>query len=250
MNKSIHAAKHYLVVGASSGIGAAIAKRLASQGATVCLIARRSEKLLEVQKGLPGSGHSSHVFDVTEYGGIRPLLESIVGHSGALDGMAYCAAVSDTCRLRDLTPQQMENSMRANFYPFLEFVRQLVNLKQRSAPIHIVAISSLASVCNDKYFTLYSAPKAAMDAAVRCLSTELVKKNVTINTIRPGWVDVERVQAMTEHLGNVDEYMRKTGYQPQGLIPVNEIAEFASFLLSPQSAHITGTNLPYNGGAR
>ena len=117
--------------------------------------------------------------------------------------------------------------------------------------MHIVAISSLASVSSDRYFTPYSASKAAMDAAVRCLARELVTRNVTINSIRPAIVDVERMRAALDDItdGGLNQQIIDNGFQPLGLIPPKDIAKATAYFLSDAAKYITGTSMFFNGGA-
>lgn len=246
-----HARKRYLVVGASSGIGEAIALELSTLGAEVALLARRADKLEEVRQKLAPGAHVWKAFDVTRLGEIVPLVDHLQREGGAFDGFVYCAGSGDTGRLRDLSPERLMAAMQVNFYPFVEFVRALARAKTRNHALRVVAISSLASVSNDKYFTPYSASKAALDAAVRCLARELAPKNITINSIRPAIVDVARSRHLDEFMeqGSMGEQIKKSGYQPLGLIPAREIACFAAYLLSDEARHLSGATLPFNGGA-
>lgn len=246
-----HEGRHYLVIGASSGIGESIALELASLGANVTMLARRVERMKEIQQRMTPGRHAYYGFDVSLLGQISDLVGRVQEERGSVDGCVYCAGTGDTARLRDLTPERLHHVMQVNFYPFVEFVRALVGKKRRGRFLRIVALSSLASISSDKYFTPYSASKAALDAAVRCLARELISKDVTINSIRPAVVDVERLHALDEFVeeGGLNERIIKNGYQPLGLIPAKDIAGMAAYLLSDASRYITGTSLPFNGGA-
>lgn len=244
-----HEGRHYLVIGASSGIGESVALELASLGANITMLARRAEKLQEVQQKMMPGRHVYYGFDVSQLAEISSLVDTIHGERGEIDGCVYCAGTCDTARLRDLTSERLHYAMRVNFYAFVEFVRVLARKKGRGHDLRIVALSSLASISSDKYFTPYAASKAAMDAAVRCLARELASKHVTINSIRPAVVDVERLRGLDELTGSLDEQIRKNGYQPLGLIPPKDIAGMAAYLLSDAARYLTGTTLPFNGGA-
>ena len=244
-----HASKNYLVVGASSGIGARVCSELSGLGANIILVARRKEKLEELVRAMPPGYHTALPFDVTELHAISSVIDQISGHYGSIDGCVYCAALADTPRLRDLVPERLHAVMTVNFFAFLEFVRCLIGKKPKEQVLRIVGISSLASVSNEKYLTAYAASKAAMDAAVRCLSVELVAKNTTINNIRPAVVDTERLQHLHDLTGDLSMQIKKSGYQPQGIIPPEDVAKLAAYLLSDCARFITGTTMPINGGA-
>ena len=246
-----HEGKHYLVVGASSGIGESIALELAALGANVTMMARRTEKMEAIRKRMPSGNHAYYGFDVSRIDEISGMVARILEERKNVNGFVYAAGIGDTMRLRDLTYERLHHVMQVNFYPFVEFVRALVTRKPRKDAMHIVAISSLASVSSDRYFTPYSASKAAMDAAVRCLARELVTRNVTINSIRPAIVDVERMRAALDDItdGGLNQQIIDNGFQPLGLIPPKDIAKATAYFLSDAAQDITGTSMFFNGGA-
>ncbi len=246
-----HEGKHYLVVGASSGIGESIALELAALGANVTMMARRTEKMEAIRKKMLSGNHAYYGFDVSHIDEISSMVAQILEERKNVNGLVYAAGIGDTMRLRDLTYERLHHVMQVNFYPFVEFVRALVTQKPRKDTMHIVAISSLASVSSDRYFTPYSASKAAMDAAVRCLARELVTRNVTINSIRPAIVDVERMRAALDDItdGGLNQQIIDNGFQPLGLIPPGDIAKATAYLLSDAAKYITGTSMFFNGGA-
>ena len=243
-----HNGKHFFVLGASSGIGAAIARTLAEGGASITLSARRKECLDTLCANLPGEGHGVILFDVAHLDGIYEAVKTLISKRGMPDGCVYSVGSGDTARLRDLTPERLHATMQLNFYAFVEVVRSFAKQKPKGRHLKIIAISSLASTCNDKYFTPYAASKAALEAAVRCLAKELTPKNITLNCIRPGVVDVERLKHVDDLTGGLDAHLRKSGYQPLGIIPPSEIGHMASYLLSDYCNYITGASLPFNGG--
>ena len=242
--------KTYAVVGASSGIGAKVAMELAEQGANTILIARRQDKLSEVRDSLKDGRHSIYSFDVSNIDAIESLCATLKEQSGPLDGMAYCAGQGGRYRLRDSTHEVFHSLMLVNFYGFMEFTRCLVKNKPQKAPMRIIGISSLASTTHQKYFSAYAASKAAMEAAVRSLATELVSKNVRINTLRPAFVRTAILEAVDDVLGGFEESIVKSGYQPLGLIDPDEVAKMVAFLLSDAPISITGAAIPINGGAQ
>ena len=242
--------KHYLVIGASSGIGESITLELASLGANVTMLARRTEKMEAIKENMSSGNHGYYGFDVSQILDIPNIVSRIYEERGKLDGFVYAAGICNTMRLKDLSYDALHHMMQVNFYPFVEFVRALASKKARKDIMRIVAISSMASVSSDRYFTPYSASKAAMDAAVRCLARELVTRNVTINSIRPAVVDVERLRGLDEIVeGGLNQQIIDNGYQPLGLIPARDIAQATAYLLSDAASYITGTTMFFNGGA-
>lgn len=241
--------KNILLVGSSSGIGFSVARFLADMGNTVLGIARDEAKLNETMASLPLGGHAAYSFDVAQIDCIEQLIDIILDKHAHIDGMVYCVGNGDIARLRDLSSQRLHAVMMTNFYAFIEFVRVVACRKAKKQPLRIVAVSSMASISPEKYFTAYAASKAAMDAAVKCLALELVQKNTTINVIRPGVVATQRLKWLCDCTGDIDEKIKASGYQPLGCIPPDDVAYMVGFLLSGKAAYITGAALPFNGGA-
>ncbi len=240
--------KRYLVTGASSGVGRAVAVALAQAGASVVLSGRDVSRLEATQSVLQGEGHVIMPCDLSQPEGIEVWLRAVWEHCGPLDGMAYCAGISSRQRLRDMTPSLLQSVMQVNFFAFVDCVRWLSRLKPRAHPMRMVAMSSLASRTHEKYFTAYAASKAALEAAVRSLATELLHRNVGICTLRAGFADTPMARGTEAWTGDFDAHLRE-GYQPMGLIPPEDVARMLVFLLSDAARYITGVQVPFNAGA-
>lgn len=246
---SEYTGKTYLVTGASSGIGLCLSRKLLSLGAKVLLLARNKEKLEQAVASLPPGDYEALAFDVAHISEIASLIESILERHPKLDGLVYCVGNGDIARLRDNSFDRLHAVMLTNFYAFIEFVRAITNKKNKKDRMRIVGISSLASTQPEKYFTSYSSSKAAMEAAVRCLALELKTKNTTINSIRPGVVQTERLAPLNEVAGDIGTKIVESGFQPLGIIPPDDVASMVLYLLSNSANFITGASFPINGGA-
>ncbi len=244
-----HAGKTYLVAGASGGIGLCLSRKLAASGATVLLLARNRERLEQALRTLPPGNHAIIPFDVAKLADIAGLIDSLLVSYNKIDGCVYCVGNGDIARLRDLSYERLHAIMLTNFYAFIEFVRSLTQKKPKKQCMSIVGISSLASIAPEKYFTIYAASKAAMETAVCCLALELAIKNTTINTIRPGVVATSRLAHLNEFTGDIGTKIKESGFQPLGLIPPEDVADMALYLLSDTAKFITGAAIPINGGA-
>lgn len=240
----------YLLPGASSGIGLRVSSKLAHLNANVILLAKDAAKLDGARQQLDGNGrHEAVAFDVANTDAIAGLVQSLMENFGRINSMIYCVGNGDIARLRDLDFARLHAVMLTNFYGFIEFTRALSSQKSKSDRLAVVAISSLASTSPEKYFTAYSASKAAMEAAVRCLALELCGRNTTINAIKPGVVRTERLDYLNETTGDIEKKIKENGFQPMGLIPPEDVADLALYLTSEKSAYINGACVPINGGA-
>ena len=243
------AGKSYWIIGASSGIGSAVSEMLAQAGARVILTARGQRGLEALAERCEGRARvlPGNMLDIEEPRRLFNVLES---EAESLDGLVYCVGFGDKMRLKQISYAAMQESMLGNCFAFVELARLLNNAKEKAQPLRVVAISSLASTEFQKYLTLYAMGKAALEASVRCLSAELGNRNVRINCIRPAFVDTPRLAGLNELTGGVEEELKKSGYQPLGLIPAKNVASLALFLLSDAATYINGACLPVNAGAQ
>ena len=240
--------KTVVIAGASSGIGRETAQRLSEQGAKIVLVARREDKLQEACAGLSGEGHSWYVFDFSDLDNIDSLFKQIVAEQGKIDGFVYAAGISKTRPIAQIKPNVAKEVFNINFFGFLESIRQIA--RGRFNPgLRIVGISSIAAARGDSGHTIYSASKAAMDGAVRCLAMELAGKGICINTVAPAMTNTEMYQKFVSSFGESGEsnsYLFKRQYL--GLGEPSDIANTIIFLLSSESRFITGACIPVDGG--
>lgn len=241
--------KRILVIGASSGIGAQTAVTLSERGANVVLAARREDKLREVMEQLTPGEHGYFTLDVNEIGSIGEKLRLAVHEFGKLDGMVYAAGISLEVPLRDLSYEKAFPCFQTNYFGFLESVRQVCKKGRYNSGMHIVAISSVASLAGEGAQTVYSATKAAINASVRCMAKELAEKNIRINSVAPAMIETQMYRNSLERIGEDSEAQRKTWYrQYLGIGRPSDVANAVCFLLSPESRFITGITLPVDGG--
>lgn len=241
--------KNILVIGASSGIGKQVAITLSQVGARLVLVARRADKLRETCQELEGEGHSYYAADMNETENIEILIKKIIEEQGKLDGMVYAAGVGTSLPLLQFKPEKARKIFDTNFFGFLEAVRQVSRKGKFNEGMRIVGISSIASIVGDKAHTVYSASKAAMDGAVRCMAKELADKGICINTVAPAMVKTDMYAHYLEKYGNDSESntdLMKRQYL--GLAKTEDIANAIAFLLSSAARFITGITLPVDGG--
>lgn len=241
--------KKFIIVGASSGIGRQTAITLASLGAQLILIARREEQLRDTVAVLEGSGHGFFAADISKLDEIDSLFKRIKEEYGSIDGLVYCAGTNTTLPLLQLKPEKMKATFDVNFFAFVETVRQVTRRGRFNEGMRIVAVSSNAAIRGDKAHTAYSASKAAMNAAIRCLAKELADKGICINAVSPAVVNTEIYKQYTENSGGISE-SEKTLLERQylGLIEPGDVANTIAFLLSPGARIITGITMPVDGG--
>ena len=241
--------KRIIIAGASSGIGRQTAVTLSEVGAKLILIARREDKLRETLDMLEGSGHGIIPADLSETDAIEGLFKRIKEEYGAVDGLVYCAGVNSSVPLQLLKPESLKNTFEINFFAFVETVRQLAKRGRFNEGTRIVAVSSNAAIRGDKAHTAYSASKAAMNAAVRCMAKELAPKGIYINAVAPAVTETEiykQYAQSSESAGGSEKALLDRQYL--GLIQPEDVAETIAYLMSGSARMITGVTLPVDGG--
>lgn len=239
--------KKILIVGASQGIGAQTAITLSKLGAQIVLSARNETKLNQVLKSMEGKGHYLYCLDVTQLDQIEGSVSEIVQMVGRLDGMVYCAGITDDRPLGMDKPPVVESILRTNLCGFIELVRVITKKKNYNAGMRIVGISSTAAFVGTKAHAIYSASKAGMDGAVRSMAVELAEKGICINTIAPAFIKTEMYEKTLNDIwgGQIGGRLNR---QYLGLGDPEDVANAVAFLMSSAARFITGNCLPVDGG--
>lgn len=183
------------ITGASSGIGAALARRYAAQGATLGLLARRRDALEALAAGLPGA-HRVYPADVTDHAALAAAAADFIAGGGA-DIVIACAGISHgtlTERAEDLPVFDTVfatnvNATVATFAPFIE------SMKTRPGPRRLVGIGSVAGIRGMRGAGAYCASKAAVHSYCEALRLELKPYGIRVVTLAPGYIDTP----MTRH---------------------------------------------------
>ena len=239
--------KKIVLTGASQGIGRDTAIMLSKLGAQMILIARNEEKLKDVILNLEGEGHKYYLLDINQLDDIEKCVKKIVEDFGPIDGLVYCAGIGTSRPLNFFKHDIIESVLNINLLGFIEFIRCISKKKRFNEGMRIVGISSIASLRGDKTHTAYSASKAGMDGAVRCLAKELADKNICINTVAPAMIKTAMYEGYLNSNGEESnvELLKK---QYLGLGETKDVAAAISFLMSPAAKFITGICLPVDGG--
>ena len=241
--------KKIIIFGASSGIGRQTAIQLNELGAGVVLVARREDKLKEIISNLEGDRNSFYSFDLTELGQIESLVRSICQEQGPVDGMVYTAGIANSMPLNMYKPEKLQQIFDINFFAFVECVRQITKKGRYNENMRIVGVSSIASFVGDKTHLGYSASKAAMDAAVRCIAKEVAAKGKCINNVAPAMIATDmHLEYMKKRGSDNENYNDNLKRQYLGMGQTRDIANAIIFLLSEEARFITGITMPIDGG--
>ncbi len=241
--------KRILITGAGGGIGSATVRVLNGLGAETVAIDISEEAVGLAQAAAPGRSVPGYVADFKQVEELEPLVKRICDENGRFDGFVHCAGVAPMRPFKMTKYENVLGPMQINFFSFVEIVRVLTAKKDRFADGgSIVAMSSIASVHGKPTKTAYSASKAALDAAVRCMVCDLKKRLIRINTVMPSWVNTAMYQKFLDKYSDSPELREIEERQYMGVSEPEEIANTIAFLLSDATKTITGTSILMDGG--
>ena len=238
--------KRVLVTGAGRGIGREIALELARAGASVVIINRNLERgsavLTEIKKAR-GEGWSL-LGDVADRETAENLAEEALKLTGGIDILVNNAGITRDNLFMRMKPEEWEQVLGVNLNGVYYITRSLIRhmVKQRFG--RIVNIGSVIGSTGNPGQVNYSTTKAGLIGFTKSLAKELGGRNITVNTISPGFIETD----MTEEL-NEKQKEAILSQVPLGRMgSAQEVAWAVRFLVSDQAAYITGTTLHVNGG--
>jgi 3-oxoacyl-[acyl-carrier protein] reductase len=249
MNTQKLAGKVAVVTGASKGIGADIAKHLAAEGAAVVVNYSSSKEgadrvTNDITKG--GGKAIALQADVAKRQDVERLFAQAKKEFGRLDILVNNAGVYRFDPLEAVTEEEFHRQFNTNVLGLILATQEAA--KQFGAEGgSVINISSVASSLTPPTSVVYSATKAAVDAVTRVLAKELGPKNIRVNSINPGGVVTEGLQA--GGFTGTDFEKQMIAQTPLGRMgQPRDIAPVAVFLASPDGAWITGETLRVAGG--
>lgn len=238
------AGKTALVTGASGGIGGAIAKALAQQGAKVALSGTRVEALEKVKAEL-GGDHVITPCNLSDPAAVDALIgqaETALG--GRLDILVANAGITKDGLLLRMKDEDFQNVLKINLESYFRLSRAALRNMMKNRWGRIIGITSVVGVTGNPGQANYAASKAGMIGFTKALAAEVASRNVTANCIAPGFIS----SPMTDVLNNAQK-SALLGKIPAGRLGEgSDVAAAAVYLASDEAGYMTGQTLHVNGG--
>lgn len=234
-----------LVTGASRGIGAAVAKRLAADGFSVIVNYRGNhEAALAVKAAIESAGGEATLaaFDVADRAATDAAIETLLSSDERpISVLVNNAGIAADAAFPAMTFEQWESVTRTTLDGFYNVTRPLVMPMVRRKYGRIINMSSISGLSGNRGQANYAAAKAGIVGATKSLAIELAKRRITVNAIAPGLIDTEMIAQVPPFVVENMVPMRRLG-RPE------EVAALVSFLASDQSSYITGQVIRIDGG--
>lgn len=212
-----------LVTGASTGMGAAIAERLAKRGLTVHAVARNEERLAELADR---TGAVPHALDLTDTAALAAVVSDL-----KVDVLVNCAGVSRPGNILDSSEQDIDELVDVNLRGLLQLTRLVLPGMVERDLGHVINISSIAGVYNFYGHTVYHATKAAVHQISRQLRNDTVGKRIRVTEICPGRVETE---IFGRNMGGTPEAMEeawKTYYEGYESLTTDDIVNALDYAI-------------------
>ena len=235
--------KKVLITGATGGIGSAMAKRMAKQGADLVLSGTKKDSLETLSNEI-GDNCYSFAADLAKKEEIKNLVIWAIEKMGSIDILVNNAGITrDNLSIR-MSDEDWDDVINVNLTASFLLSRDCLKVMLKKRWGRIINITSVVGVMGNAGQSNYAASKAGMIGMTKSIASEVSSRGITVNCISPGYV----VTAMTDKISDVakENILQNTPVGRFG--KAEEIADWAIYLASNEADYITGQNINVNGG--
>jgi NAD(P)-dependent dehydrogenase (short-subunit alcohol dehydrogenase family) len=242
--------KTVLVTGGGRGIGAAIARRFAADGADVMLIGRTAGPLEETARAIQESGGQAWAFtaDVASPAAVQAAVNAAMARNGRIDVLINNAAIFDEAPFLEIDHEKWAEVLAVNLSGVFLMSQRAAREMVKTGGGAIVIIASISGHGADGKFTSYCTSKAGLFGLARNMAMELGPLGVRVNTVSPGYTHTPMTAEAVSP--SMLKYMLE-GFDrvPMGrMVRADEVASACAFLASPEASAVSGTDLVVDCG--
>lgn len=235
-----------LVTGASRGIGAAIARTLGQQGATVIGTATSASGAEAITAALQAAGVNGKglALDVTQPDQVEAVLKQIASEYGDISILVNNAGITKDTLLMRMKDEDWDAVMNTNLKSVYRMSQAVLRPMMKARQGRIINISSVVGHMGNAGQTNYAAAKAGMTGFTKSMAMEVGSRGITVNCVAPGFIETDMTAELSDEIKA--KMLERVAIGRLG--HVDEIAATVAFLASPLAAYITGETIHVNGG--
>ena len=239
--------KKAIITGASRGIGKAIAFNLAENGCDLFLVSRTKSDLEKVKNEILNN-YKVNIFcyelDITNFESVKEVFKKIIAEADTIDILINNAGITQDNIIARMTIDQWNRVIQTNLTGCFNCCKHIIRYMIKNKYGRIINISSIIGLNGNIGQINYSAAKAGLLGLTKSLSKEVGSRNITVNSIAPGFIKTDMTQGLDN--SNKDKFLEDIALKRFG--ETEDVAHLVTFLASNKASYITGQTINIDGG--
>lgn len=235
-----------IVTGANAGLGFATAKKFCNKGIKTYVNGRNKEKTEHACKEL-GKNAVPFILDLNNLNKIPEAIEKLGQEAKSIDILVNNAGINMKKEFLEVTDEEFQNILHTNVLGLFAISREVAKIMKKQNSGSIINISSMAAQYGIPKVIAYSASKTAVDGMTRAMAVDLAQYGIRVNAVAPGFIETNMSRKALDN--DPERKNRVLSRTPMGKLgQPSDIADSVYYFASSESAFVTGTILPVDGG--